>query len=94
MNWKLFFIAFSTLLLAELGDKTQLAVFSLAVESRSPLTIFLGASLALILITLVGAFFGGLITRFIPLKVIRVLAALLFIGIGLTLIWQVFKTTS
>jgi putative Ca2+/H+ antiporter (TMEM165/GDT1 family) len=92
MNWKLFFLAFLTLFLAEIGDKTQLAVFSLAAESRSPLTIFLGASLALVLITFIGAFFGGFITRFIPLKAIRVTAALLFIGIGLTLIWQILKT--
>lgn len=88
MNWKLLLIAFSTLLLAELGDKTQLAVFSLAAESQAPLTIFVGASLALVLVTFVGAFFGGLVTKFIPLKIISLLAALLFIGIGLNLLWR------
>lgn len=35
--------AFSLVFLAELGDKTQLAVFSLATESRSPCAVFVGA---------------------------------------------------
>lgn len=92
MNWKLFLLAFSTLLLAELGDKTQLAVFSLAAESKAPGTIFLGASLALVLVTFLGAFFGGLITKFVPLKAINAIAALLFIGIGLSLLWRAINS--
>ena len=36
MNLKVFFLAYSTLFLAELGDKTQLAVFTLAAQYKCP----------------------------------------------------------
>ncbi|HBR34016.1 MAG TPA: hypothetical protein DD734_05225, partial [Firmicutes bacterium] len=45
MNWKVLFLSFCTIFLAELGDKTQLAVFSLVSQSKAPWEVFLGASL-------------------------------------------------
>ncbi|MDI3509025.1 MAG: Ca2+/H+ antiporter, family, partial [Clostridiales bacterium] len=41
MNWRLFLIAFGMLFLAEMGDKTQLAVFTLVTQHKQPLPIFL-----------------------------------------------------
>ena len=47
VDWKVFFLSLCTIFIAELGDKTQLAVFSLVSQSRTPLAVFLGASLGL-----------------------------------------------
>jgi putative Ca2+/H+ antiporter (TMEM165/GDT1 family) len=82
MDWKLFGLSFGMLFLAELGDKTQLAVFTLVTQNNKPIPVFLGASLALILVTLIGAFFGQLVTRYIPAKYLQLAAGLLFVIIG------------
>jgi putative Ca2+/H+ antiporter (TMEM165/GDT1 family) len=83
MNWKVFFIAFGTLFLAELGDKTQLAVFTLVATHKDPLSVFLGAAVALVLVTLIGAAFGQFVTRYIPTNYLQLAAGILFVGIGI-----------
>lgn len=88
MNWKVFLIAFGTLFLAELGDKTQLAVFSLVTQSKAPWEVFLGSVLALVLVTLTGVLFGDAVSRYIPPQYLRLGAAFLFIGIGFVVLWQ------
>lgn len=90
VNWKVFFLALSTIFIAELGDKTQLAVFSLVSESRAPWEVFLGASLGLALVTLVGVLFGGVLSKYIPPLYMRLGASFLFIGIGLYSLWKVW----
>lgn len=86
MNWKLFLMAFGTLFLAELGDKTQLAVFTLVATHKSPAPIFFGAALALILVTFIGAAFGELVTRYIPANYLQFIAGILFVGIGIVVL--------
>ena len=82
MNWKIFGAAFITLLLAELGDKTQLAVITMTAESKSWVSVFLGGSLALVCVTLVGALFGQAIIKVIPQHVLHYVAGGLFIVMG------------
>lgn len=91
MNWQVFIMAFTTLFIAEMGDKTQLAVFTLVTDSKSPLAVFLGASLALVVVTLIGALFGGLVTKFIPPHYMKIGAGFLFVGIGFYTLWEAFK---
>jgi putative Ca2+/H+ antiporter (TMEM165/GDT1 family) len=86
MDWKLFLSTFAAVFLAEIGDKTQLAAFSLTAQSRKPLIIFLAASLALIIATAIGVAIGDTVARFIPQFYITRGAAVLFIGIGI-LLW-------
>ncbi|NLW56479.1 MAG: TMEM165/GDT1 family protein [Firmicutes bacterium] len=88
MDWKFFFWVFCTLFVAELGDKTQLAVFSFVTQSKAPWEVFLGSSLALVLVTLIGVFFGETLTKYIPLFYLRLGAAFLFIGIGFFTLWK------
>lgn len=85
-NWAAFSSTFVLIFLAELGDKTQLASISLASKSSSPWMVFLGASLALSVVTAVGALFGQGISRLIPERVLRFAAAAAFIALG-ALIW-------
>jgi putative Ca2+/H+ antiporter (TMEM165/GDT1 family) len=47
MDWRLLVTTFAMIFLAEMGDKTQLAAMALSAESKKPLTVLLGASLAL-----------------------------------------------
>lgn len=82
MDLKLFASTFIAIFLAELGDKTQLATFSLAASSGQRWTIFLGASLALLVATLLGIMAGGLVMKTVPPEYIRIGAGVLFILIG------------
>ena len=83
---KVLLSAFALLFVAELGDKTQLAVISMTAKHNMPLWVFIGATLALATVTLLGVLGGELLTRFIPEKVLRKIAAVLFVGMGL-LMW-------
>jgi putative Ca2+/H+ antiporter (TMEM165/GDT1 family) len=77
---------FALLFVAELGDKTQLAVLSMTAKHKMPFWIFIGATLALAAVTLLGVLGGELLTRFIPQTTIRKIAAVLFVGMGM-LMW-------
>ncbi|MBI5368113.1 MAG: TMEM165/GDT1 family protein [Planctomycetes bacterium] len=88
---KTFATVFTTLFLAELGDKTQLATITLTASTRKPVSVFLGAALALATVTLVGVLFGSALLRVIPEIWIRRAAALLFVGIGL---WMLLAPAS
>ena len=82
---------FTTVFLAELGDKTQLATLAISGSSNRPLAVFLGSSTALVLATLLGVLAGGSIAALIPSNVLKILAALGFLIIGLRLLWPLTK---
>ncbi len=83
---KVLLSTFALLFVAELGDKTQLAVINMTARHKMPLWVFLGATLALVAVTGVGVLGGELLTRFIPEMVLRKVAAVLFVAMGL-LMW-------
>lgn len=87
MEWKIFWTAFATLFLAELGDKTQLAVIAMTAKSQAILSVFLGASLALVLVTLLGALLGGFITSYVPVEWIQRIVAVVFIAVGVLMLF-------
>lgn len=88
MNWKLVLTTFGAIFLAEMGDKTQLAVITLTASSRRPWAVFLGACAALTFVTALGAVLGGTLTRWVPERILSKAAAVLFVVIGL---WTWFK---
>ncbi len=83
MDWKVFVTTFGTIFLAELGDKTQLASILMTSKTKLPLSVFLGASLALCSVTLLGVLFGEGLISIIPQNILKKGAALAFIVIGL-----------
>ena len=82
MDWRVIASTFGLIFLAELGDKTQLAAIALAAESKSPIAVFVGAVVALGLVTLIGVAIGGTVTKVIPDRYIRMAAGALFILVG------------
>jgi putative Ca2+/H+ antiporter (TMEM165/GDT1 family) len=82
--------SFVMILLAELGDKTQLVTTSLAAQHDSTTAVFAGSTLALWIVSLVGIFVGKQLTRFIPLAAIHKGAACLFLIFGIVILYQAF----
>lgn len=87
MDWKVFGTAFLTLFLAELGDKTQLAVITMSAKAESKLAVIAGASVALVLVTLLGVVIGGVLTQFIPVEWLQRIVAVAFIAIGVLMLF-------
>jgi putative Ca2+/H+ antiporter (TMEM165/GDT1 family) len=80
---------FALLLVAELGDKTQLAVINMTAKYRAPVWVFAGAALALVSVTLLGVICGEVLTRFIPEMILRKAAAVLFVVMGVLMWFEV-----
>jgi putative Ca2+/H+ antiporter (TMEM165/GDT1 family) len=77
---------FSTVFLAELGDKTQLATMALSGSTDRPMLVFVGSASALVLASLVGALAGGSLAQLVPTDLLQLLAAAGFVVIGLRLL--------
>ena len=54
----IFLTTFTTIFIAELGDKTQIATLMLSAETGKPIIVFIGSSLALVSSSLVGVLIG------------------------------------
>ena len=77
---------FGIVFLAELGDKTQLAALALTGKTGKPVSVFLGAAVALVLVTLIGVAAGALLKKALPEKALSIGAAVLFIVVGVWLL--------
>jgi len=74
---------FSSVFMAELGDKTQVAtLLFIAGGAATALEVFLASSLALVLSTLLAVVFGAAIGRVISPKTLKILAGLAFLVLG------------
>jgi len=82
VNFQILGSTFLMIFLAELGDKTQISTFAFASEAKSPLSVFLGASLALVCTSFLGVVLGGVLGRFVPERIMKFAAALVFLGFG------------
>ena len=86
---KPFLTIFIAVFIAELGDKTQLATMLFASgRGVSKLTVFSGASVALICASAIGVAAGGLLSAYISEKHLRLIAGAGFMVIGL---WTLLK---
>jgi putative Ca2+/H+ antiporter (TMEM165/GDT1 family) len=84
MDLKLFATVFFTIFVAELGDKTQLATLLYASDASHPkLTVFAASACALVLTSALGVLAGSLLAEYVQPKVVRWVAGLGFLAIGL-----------
>jgi putative Ca2+/H+ antiporter (TMEM165/GDT1 family) len=89
MDLRLFMTVFSTVFVAELGDKTQLATLLYAADARNPkLTVLLAAAAALVLTSAIAVLAGSLVSRHVSPKILSWIAGAGFIAIG---IWTIAR---
>lgn len=89
MDLKILTTVFTSVFIAELGDKTQLATMLFAADKdTSKLTVFVGAALALVLTSAIGVAAGSIVSQYVSEKTLHYVAGVGFIGIGL---WTLIK---
>lgn len=85
-------VVFVSVLLAELGDKTQLATLLFASDGeRSALGVFIAASLALVVSTAVAVLLGAGARSVVEALPLKLIAGLGFVAIGLWTIYGHFQ---
>ena len=87
----IFFTTFTTIFIAELGDKTQIATLMLSAESGRPIIVFLGSSLALISSIIVGVLIGKWVSKKISPSKFALFTGALMILISIFLAYETFK---
>ncbi|MEK6550026.1 MAG: TMEM165/GDT1 family protein [Pseudomonadota bacterium] len=89
MDIKVLLTVFAVVFVAELGDKTQLATMLFAADKNvSKWTVFLGASLALIVASGLGVLAGSAISQYVSEKYLHYIAGIGFVAIG---IWTLVR---
>ena len=84
MDLRFFLTVFSTVFLAELGDKTQLATFLYAADAeRSKLVVFLGSASALVVTSAIGVVLGSVVAQYVNPRALAYLAGAGFVIIGI-----------
>ena len=88
MDWKVFFMTFSAVFVAELADKTQLVGIGMSAKSGRPLSVWLGSVSAYIIVTLASVLIGVTLGRYLKPELIRYCGAILFIIIGFLMLFK------
>ena len=74
--------------LAEMGDKTQIATVMLAARYDVYFGVVAGTTLGMMLANAPGVWLGARVTRWVPLRVVHRVSALIFAGLGLLALWM------
>lgn len=91
MDWNALALTFGLVFVAELGDKTQLAVITQTCKYGRPWAVFAGASLALVGVTLIGALGGQVLALWVPASLLRIVAAVAFVAMGVLIAREAVK---
>ncbi len=83
--FKVLLTTFTTILIAELGDKTQIATLLLAAQSAKPIVVFLGSAVALVLSSLLGILLGKWLSSRLAPETFEYLAGSVMLIIGITI---------
>lgn len=87
----IFASTFFTILLAELGDKTQVTTLLLSAQSHAPWIVFAGAGSALVVTSLIGVLLGRWLAQRVPPRTLEVAAGGLLLLLAALLVWDVVR---
>ena len=90
--FSIFITTFTTIFIAELGDKTQIATLMLSAESGRPVVVFIGSALALISSSVVGVLIGKWLSTKISPSKFAFFTGLLMSIISLFLAYDIFSS--
>ena len=79
----IFWSTLVTFFFAEFGDKTQIATAVLAAAYRNFATVVAGSTAGMVLACAPAVFIGHALAARLPLRAIRIVASLLFLGLGI-----------
>ncbi|MEC4802992.1 MAG: TMEM165/GDT1 family protein [Jaaginema sp. PMC 1079.18] len=82
---------FIAILLAEMGDKTQLATLLMSAESHAPWTVFTGAAIALLTTSLIGVSLGYWLSKRVSPRTMNLAAATMLLSVSVLLLWDVVQ---
>ncbi len=80
--------AFGVIFVGEFGDLTQILTVNFVAKYHEPIDVFIGAAAALISVAALGAFGGRALLKVMPVKVIRKIGGVVFLGFGL---WSIYS---
>lgn len=83
-----FLTTLAAFFLVEMGDKTQIATVALGARFHAIVPVTIGTTLGMMLANVPAVLLGNELVSRVPLKIVRVVAALLFLAIGLWLLGQ------
>ncbi|MFB7495313.1 TMEM165/GDT1 family protein [Streptomyces sp. NPDC056161] len=86
--WKVAGTGFMLILVAEFGDLTQIMTANLAARYDNPLSVGLGAVLALWAVAGLGIVGGKALMKRVPLTLITRIAAVLMLALGVWSLWE------
>ncbi|MFE2986203.1 TMEM165/GDT1 family protein [Streptomyces sp. NPDC059262] len=89
--WKVSGAGFMLILIAEFGDLTQIMTANLAARYDAPLSVGLGAVLALWAVAGLGIVGGKALMKRVPLALITKIAAVLMLGMG---VWSLYEAVA
>jgi len=81
-----FAISLLSIAVAELGDKTQLGMITLAASVRKPVAIFLGMIVGYVVVAGLAVLIGQAFLAIIPLSALTLASGLIFVAIGLLML--------
>jgi putative Ca2+/H+ antiporter (TMEM165/GDT1 family) len=81
-NYGVFALTTATFFLAEMGDKTQIMALALAAKYDALIAVVAGTTLGMMIVNIPTVLFAERATKWIPIKVVRVVAAIIYAILG------------
>jgi len=82
-RWGVFGTTVVAFFLAEMGDKTQIATVMLAAQYKAFFAVVAGTTLGMMLANAPVVWLGERMTRLVPLRLVHIVSAVIFLGLGL-----------
>jgi putative Ca2+/H+ antiporter (TMEM165/GDT1 family) len=81
-NYGVFALTAVTFFMAEMGDKTQIIALALAAKFDALVAVVAGTTLGMMIVNIPTVLFAERATKWVPVKVVRIVAALIYAILG------------